>query len=159
MEPKAPRWYERLAAWCKKHGRHRTIMDHLDERRPYLERHYLPPFQGREHSLLAVCLHKILISDGDDLHDHPGPYLSVILAGSYIEHTPKGAFLRRPGSIRFRSGRSFHRLELVNGPVWTLFVFGPRYRNWGFLTPRGWVDHETHLAKQWARLRLYGELP
>ena len=38
------------------------------------------------------------------------------------------------------SGAAAHRLELIDGPCWTLFVTGPRYREWGFHCPqRGWV--------------------
>lgn len=61
---------------------------------------------------------------------------------------------RRPGSIVFRRPTDAHRLELhrevrrdVKGlkgygppiPCWSLFITGPRVREWGFHCPKGWV--------------------
>lgn len=31
-----------------------------------------------------------------------------------------------------------HRIELTNGPVWTLFLTGPKVREWGFHCPQEW---------------------
>lgn len=33
--------------------------------------------------------------------------------------------------------------KLTHGPCWTLFVTGPRIRNWGFHCPNGWVRWEA----------------
>lgn len=137
------RWFERLGAWLETRGLMRVIPDHLNPDRDYLQRYYL--IGGPRHRWFTLCLHKILVSDDDGLHDHPFCYASFILDGSYVEHTPKGSFLRRPGSFRFRSSRSFHRLELKSKCVWSLFFMGPRTRGWGFLTKRGWVPHQIHL--------------
>lgn len=139
-----------LASLLTNLGRRRIIMDHVCPSEEYMHRHYLygKP-DGENHGRLEVCLHKILRSDDDWLHNHPSSYLSIILAGSYLEHTPSGAYLRRPGHIRVRGRDSLHRLELVNGPVWTIFVMlqrTPGPSEWGFLVNGRMVPHETHLG-------------
>jgi len=81
------------------------------------------------------------------LHDHPWPYCTVILRGGYWEYTPgiptpkwKGA-----GSIWFGHSTDYHRIELEPGITpWTLFMPGPRIREWGFLRGRRWVQHEEY---------------
>lgn len=93
-----------------------------------------------------VYLHQILHDDEDRaLHDHPYANCSIVLRGGYVEVTPKGRFLRRPSAVRFRLPTAAHRLELRRDeagnaiPSWSLFITGPRVREWGFHCPRGWV--------------------
>src|SRR5690606_8416676 len=51
---------------------------------PYLERWYLLP----RNRVLNVYLHRFLRDDDDRaLHDHPWAWLSLLLQGSYVEHT------------------------------------------------------------------------
>jgi len=99
-----------------------------------------------------VYLHHVWRSDDDRaLHDHPWTNVSIVLAGSYTEHTiDAGGIHRRrtagPGSIKIRtSGKQAHRLALpkINGieqPAITIFITGPVLRRWGFHDPSGWVD-------------------
>lgn len=47
--------------------------------------------------------------------------------------------IRRAGSVVFRRPDFPHRLVVEDGPVWTLFITGPRVREWGFHTESGWV--------------------
>ena len=111
--------------------------------RPYLFRWYLIP----RNRFLNVYLHYFLRSDDDRaLHDHPWANMSILLDGSYMEHQiDAGGIhrkqLRKAGSWYLRlSGKIAHRIELHKGPVWTLFITGPRYREWGFHCPdTGWV--------------------
>ena len=93
-------------------------------------------------------LHHILLSDEDrHFHDHPWPSVSVILKGSYIEHTPKGAFTRGPGDVVVRRAGALHRLEVAPGAsVWSLFFFGAAAKSWGFQTEQGWVDRRAYKA-------------
>lgn len=114
-----------------------------DPHDPYLKRWWLIP----RNPLVNVYLHQILRSDEDRaLHDHPWAFLSLMLAGSYIEHTirPGGIHVRREhltGSLRLRLASTAHRLEVPPTRwCWTLVITGPRYRRWGFHCPeRGWV--------------------
>lgn len=104
---------------------------------PYMERWYLIP---RNH-LLNVYLHHIMRSDDDRaLHDHPWPSASLCLNGALIEvRTRDRRRLIAVGTVVFRSPWCAHRLEtLGDRRCWTLFITGPRVREWGFWCPNGW---------------------
>lgn len=107
-----------------------------DPDRPYLRRWWIVP----RNVGLNVYLHEILRSDDDRaLHDHPWDNRSMLLIGGYIEHTPAGSFGREAGSIVNRAATDAHRLEVVEGKsAVSLFMTGPKIREWGFLCPQGW---------------------
>lgn len=90
-----------------------------------------------------VFLHCFLRSDYDRaLHNHPWDSCSIILDGEYLEYVENHiSWHRRPGDIIMRAAKHAHRVELIDGkPCWSLFITGPKYREWGFLTgPNGWV--------------------
>jgi hypothetical protein len=98
--------------------------------RPYLHRWHVIP----RNRLFNIYFHNFLRSDDDRaLHDHPFVNLSIILDGCYVEHTAHDQELLLEGQVKFRSSGKFaHRIELRFGVCWTLFITGPRYRNWGF---------------------------
>jgi hypothetical protein len=73
--------------------------------------------------------------------------LGVILKGQYIEHTPKGDFIRKQGSITFRLPSSLHWIE-IDKPVYTLFITGPRIRIWGFQCKNGWIDFNKYIKRR-----------
>jgi hypothetical protein len=104
---------------------------------PYLLRWWLLP----RNPVFNVYVHQFLRSDDDRaLHDHPWIFnCSILLEGQYLEHTPNGAFFRKAGDWKFRWGAAPHRVELTNEFCWTLFITGPRVREWGFHCPKGWV--------------------
>lgn len=86
-----------------------------------------------------VYLHRFLRSDDDRaLHDHPFDNTSWILSGEYLEHFPDRSITRHQGEVVSRVAELSHRIELVSGPVLTLFFTGPRRREWGFHCPQGW---------------------
>lgn len=96
-----------------------------------------------------AVLHHMHESDLDGLHDHPWPWASWVLSGGYWEHAPEGKFWRWPGHLRFRSAKALHRLELdpnTRKEVWTLFLMGPRQREWGFVDRehKNWVPWYKH---------------
>lgn len=136
---------EFIVRWCTKHGRHRTIYDR-DGTTPYMERYYLL-FRNRPRWFpFNVTLHKICLSDLPVLHDHPWGYATIILKGSYIEHTMRGEFNRAPGHFRFRSAESYHWLEVPSDePCWTLFFMGKRRREWGFLNGTTWMPWQEYI--------------
>ncbi len=109
---------------------------------PYMLRWWVIP----RNRWFNIYLHKFLHSDDDRaMHDHPWINMSVLLCGSYIEHTPAGSFLRKPWRpwapwrLPMRRPTSLHRVALIDGkPVWTLFITGPVVREWGFACPQGW---------------------
>lgn len=103
---------------------------------PYLLRWFLIP----RNRWFNIYLHHFLRSDDDRaLHDHPWINLSILLHGRYTEVTPQGRFLRRPFRPVGRLPTALHRVELIDGnDVWSLFLTGPRVREWGFQCPQGW---------------------
>lgn len=64
-----------------------------------------------------------------------------MLGGLLVEHMRGGKRRLVPvGSIVARSARFSHRLALAPGcaSACTLFITGPRIREWGFWCPKGW---------------------
>ena len=88
-----------------------------------------------------VYLHDIRKSDDDRaFHDHPWTNWSFLIEGGYIEHTPMGSFERKAGDFVMRGANQFHRLEVPEGgSAISLFITGPKVREWGFACPQGWV--------------------
>ena len=139
-------------------GRKRIVMDRTSNE-PYLERYYLFLKDRGERFPFNVFLHKFLKSDPDDVHDHPWPYFTIILRGGYWEWIPhfdaegkkigETAHWRGPGSFRWCSADSYHRIELdPSVTAWTLFMPGPKKRDWGFLVKNKWVQWEQYLANR-----------
>lgn len=118
---------------------------------PYLLRWWLIP----RNRFFNIYLHKFMRDDDDRaLHDHPWYSCSVILKGGYIEIVPLGkagenngtiGLVRKPGRIVFRRATQAHRVRLFRKPMWytsgnmeqvipawSLFITGPRIREWGF---------------------------
>ncbi len=126
---------------------------------PYLRRWWLIP----RNRFFNVYLHQFLRSDDDRaLHDHPWANASILLRGGYLEHLPgvdgrdELRLLLAP-AVRVRwSGRLSHRIELLVDAVvdgipqerscWTLFITGPRYREWGFCCPQAWIHWKKFTA-------------
>ncbi len=112
--------------------------------RPYLLRWWVIP----RNRFFNVYLHLFCRSDDDRaLHDHPWLFnCSVLLDGEYVEHTSSGVHYRETGAVKFRWGGAPHRIQLLprlygrrdEFPVWTLFITGPKVREWGFYCTRGW---------------------
>ena len=103
----------------------------------YLRRWWVIP----RNPWLNVYLHEIRKSDDDRaFHDHPWMNSSFLIEGGYIEHTPEGIFERKAGDYVIRGAQQMHRLEVVPGQsAISLFVTGPKVREWGFDCPQGWV--------------------
>ena len=134
-----------LLRLLEKIGRKRVIYDRL-ENEPYLIRYYLF-LKDRKWFPFNVFLHKFMKGDPDELHDHPWPYATLILKGGYWEVTPKGRHWRGPGSFRLAGPKSLHRVELEPGVhAWTLFMPGPKLREWGFIVKGKWMQHEKYFA-------------
>lgn len=110
---------------------------------PYLLRWWVIP----RNKFFNIYLHRFLRSDDDRaLHDHPWCNLSLLIDGSYTEHTIQAGGIHRAqvlhaGDWRLRlSGKLAHRIELHQGACTTLFFTGPVYREWGFHCQHaGWV--------------------
>ncbi|MFD2855392.1 cupin domain-containing protein [Seohaeicola zhoushanensis] len=105
--------------------------------RPYLLRWWLIPRNDQ----FNVYYHRFLRDDDDRaLHDHPWPSFSVMTSGRLREVTAEGSRIVNVGDCIYRGPEFSHRLELIDGePTETLFITGPRVREWGFHCPKGWV--------------------
>jgi hypothetical protein len=124
-----------------------------DKNSPYLTR-----FTFLQTRFGQVCLHIFHRSDGDEMHDHPWNFVSIVLWRGYIEVTERGdenlsqERIRQrvwPGFILFRPARWRHRVELVNGKrAVTLVFMGARVREWGFFTAQGWLDWRTYFRRK-----------
>lgn len=131
---------------------------------PYLCRWWILP----RNNFHNQYIHHMRCDDDDRaLHDHMYHNCSIVLRGTYGEVThgrktmrwfrkhkkefaglpqaqssfglPTIKLSREAGSIVFRRPGTPHRLTVEKGPVWTLFITGPRVRQWGFHTEAGWV--------------------
>ena len=133
-----------------------------DPAAPYLRRWYLlgskPGPDGRpiSRTILGLCriyVHEFLRSDDDRAHhDHPAASLSCATHGAGTEHTiaAGGIHHRRdihPGTVRLRSARFAHRIEIpAGGRLVTVFVFFRNVREWGFHCRYGWVHWRDFVA-------------
>jgi len=101
----------------------------------YLHRWYIIP----HNRVFNIYLHRFGRSDDDRaLHDHPWYSVSFLLQGELLEHYLNGCRHIPHFLPVFRTAKFAHRLELVKGPVWTIFITGPRVRSWGFYCSNGW---------------------
>jgi len=123
----------------------------------YLTRWHLIP----RNRFFNIYLHKFTGNDGKLPHCHPWPSLSLVLKGRLREyyisdywiiedkykHLESMQTVRMilPGELTYRKATFTHRLELVDGPVWSLFVTFGKCRPWGFYGPSGFVHNEEHL--------------
>jgi hypothetical protein len=107
---------------------------------PYLRRWFLIP----RNDVCNIYLHEILHDDDDRaLHDHPWNFESIILKGSYLEHSKFSNgkpwhTIYSKGMVNTKAANQMHRLQVLEGPVLTLVFTGPRVREWGFDCPNGW---------------------
>lgn len=111
----------------------------------YLERWFMIP----KNRFLNIYYHKFTGSDEKILHDHPWSSVSIILKGEYLEHTWRWLAYKKTGNITIRSGSAAHRVEILgNREVHTIFITGPKYKEWGFFQTSGWVHHLTHFLAE-----------
>lgn len=111
---------------------------------PYMRRWWIIP----RNEGCNVYLHEILKSDDDRaLHDHPWANTSMLIEGRYKEITPEGVFERGPGDTVKRAAHAMHRLEIYPGEkAVSLFITGPKVRDWGFDCPQGWVPWQQFVS-------------
>jgi hypothetical protein len=146
-----------------------TCKDDLGNDRIYLKRWYLLRIPW----FFSIRIHHILQPDIDrDPHDHPWPFISILLKGGYTEKwdtKERYIHFNRPGDrfsgttiwsgkykkvkhINFHTTKHVHQILHFSRPngVWSLFLTGREGRVWGFQTRDGWIPWkeymETHHA-------------
>lgn len=137
--------YIDVAKRIKRDGKLRIILDRESEEE-YLHRYYYLNFRP----FARIVLHKFLRSDIDGLHDHPWGFSTYILSGGYWETTQQGCFWRSQGYHATQTSNFFHRIsidpEKAGEDTWTLFMMGPKEKDWGFLNENDhWVQWEEYL--------------
>ena len=144
-------------SFLENHDRKRIIMDRVSKE-PLLTRYYIF-LKDRTKFPFNVFIHKFHKSDPDDVHDHPWPYATLILAGGYYEWTPvfdkngkkiaETCAWRGPGHFRTAGANSYHRIVLDPAVTcWTMFMPGPQKRDWGFLVNNKWIHNEQYLEQR-----------
>jgi hypothetical protein len=115
--------------------------------KPYLIRYSI--FSCR---WFAIKIHKILVSDPNEPHDHPWNYLSIILWGGYWEEQRKmrpnnvdwdmTIIWCKPGSILYRKGDKLHRLIIPKRKYClSLVITSRKWRDWGYIRGNKWQKH------------------
>jgi len=95
----------------------------------------------------GIYLHRFDTPDSrPTLHDHPWPFLSLLIRGSYSEVTD---YRKPPHHVRclnVKGKRSLHYISELHRPVvWSLVLVGRRSREWGYLDPDGtWTRFDLH---------------
>ncbi len=107
---------------------------------------YLTRYVGFRCKWFGLYIHKFHVSDYPVPHDHPWVFLTLPLRGGYWEHFPDGTYKwRGVGIPAFRTAREFHWIDIPAGTnVWTFFMHGPKQREWGFMTDKGWINADQY---------------
>lgn len=157
------RYFDAFAGWVIRRAL-RTPYRHLRhaDGRPYMDRYWLFRIGGGEYPWFGARVHHILSSDNDlAMHDHPWPFVSIILRGGYREVRLACDFPRErnwytnvgdratlvtshdytAGAVLFRRASTWHLLHLAPGQeAVTLFITLPKLQSWGFLWRSRKVD-------------------
>lgn len=120
-----------------------------------------------EFSWFGVYIHHITAPDpGPDHHDHPWPFVSIILKGWYVEERIRVTeyvseihpfawvkthqFLRRRFSIRSLRLNEGHMITHCHPNTWSLVLRGPKRQQrfggeyWGFYPDGGYIPEGTY---------------
>jgi hypothetical protein len=120
----------------------------------YLHRWYLIP----RNPIFNIYLHRFLSSDDDRaLHDHPWVSLSYCIDGEMIEVSMDELKDINAGQWVFRRSVFAHRI-IIRNPCWTIFVTGPKIRQWGFYCHSGWVHWSKMTTKDGKKIGDCGDL-
>lgn len=106
----------------------------------------------------GVYLHRFDAPDpGMDLHDHPWPFVTMVLSGGYTEvrcdsrwaspgNRPGGCLQHRrrfrPKVMRLTEAHTI--VELDRLPTRSLVIVGRRQREWGFYEYGRWTPHAEY---------------
>ena len=101
----------------------------------------------------AIYIHAIYKSDEDlHPHSHPWNFFSIILKGSYLERIAilycgfwRGFTLNRKiFSVAYRKRKSYHKITVIDKPVYSLvFTFGKKGK-WGYLVNDKFIDYQKY---------------
>lgn len=103
---------------------------------------------------VAVYLHRFVADDWSlDLHDHPKRFVSLMLAGGYVETTPRGDREYTAPWLRSFPAEHTHRVSLGRHPeCWTLVMVWRAARPWGFWHGGRWINWREYVVGKFAHL-------
>lgn len=121
--------------------------------------------RGLDLRLFGVYVHDIDQPDpGLDLHDHPWPFVSLVIRGAYTELVAEArcaselagrvdlvpsllngrARTWRRWSIHRIRMTEAHRIVAAESGTRTVVLRGRKTRRWGFYLPAGWLDQTRY---------------
>lgn len=133
-----------------------------EDREVYLRRWWVIP----RNNYFNIYLHHMIKDDDPILHDHMYWSISLMIGeGRLLEkYVRDPRYVRdtvgadrvlveltaeerdvQQGHVVLRSAKMAHQLIVVE-PTWTIFVTGPRIKEWGFWCPRGWRHWRSYVA-------------
>jgi hypothetical protein len=99
----------------------------------------------------AICIHWLNGPDPEPfLHDHPVSFLSILLRGRYVEVREVGPnirILKGRRHFNFVRATDAHTIKWVAPGTVTICFMGPKVREWGFHTDKGWVNWQKYNEK------------
>ena len=103
---------------------------------------------------LGIYLHHFVGEDWSlDFHDHPKRFISIGLAGGYVEQTPKGEREFKAPWFRTFPANHIHRLHLGdNKECWTLVIVFAATRPWGFWHDGVWIPWKEYVKGKFSHL-------
>jgi hypothetical protein len=159
-------WFvNKIAKLLEKMGRVELIFDRGNSNRLYLVRYIII----KSH-YISIYIHRFLLSDQADLHNHPWNFCSYVIRGGYTEVFFRGKVnssidpnfkpttnkrSTTENRFAFRKANDFHRVvldkeysikEIDKAPL-TFFVGFRRTQVWGFLSPKGFINWKTYLGE------------
>lgn len=126
---------------------------------PYIMRWYVmrhDPAKGEVGP--NVYLHRFERSDSEEPHCHPFDNVSVVLRGAYREETtpaplslpldpgPVLSSWRFEGDVISREASEIHAIREVDPGTISLFLTGPKVRDWGFYEGAVFIPHQQFRA-------------
>jgi hypothetical protein len=126
-------------AWCETLASTLQVQHIAPNGTPYLERYFASgwsPTNRRPGP--AIFLHHFVASDPDDqVHSHPwGWSASLIVVGGYREERcVEGQMVVReyhPGDVNVLEADDQHRIDLLSGDCWSVFMAGSFAKAWTF---------------------------
>jgi hypothetical protein len=127
--------------WCETLSRSCGVQRIAPGGVPYLDRFFASGWSpGARRAGPAIFLHHFLASDpAVQVHSHPWNWsASLILAGGYREERCVGSSTQRrvveyrPGDVNILTADDRHRVDLLAGDCWTLFLAGNFEKPWAF---------------------------
>jgi hypothetical protein len=129
-------------AWCERLAGTLGVQRIAPRGTPYLDRFFAAGWSpGARRSGPAIFLHHFLASDPSvEVHSHPWDWsASLILTGGYREERCVGTGVDhrrvreyRPGDVNVLTATDRHRVDLLSGDCWTLFLAGSFQQPWTF---------------------------